>query len=399
MSRVELIRLVAGREILERVRSKAFRISGGLSLAFILAVAILPGVIGDGGPTTYDVGVFGAGSDALAERLPVVAGYDDDVEVDVRRLASEDEGRRLVSSGDLDAAMGDGRVVVEEDLGDRLGFIVQEANRQVAGEAALAGAGVRGDAAARILAPEPLAVSPLNPQSQEDNTKEGLVFFGTLLLYGQLLGFGYWVSSGVVEEKASRVVEVLLAKAPPNQLMAGKVVGIGTVGLVQLVGLVVIGLLAAGVTGSVDLPPETPGVAAQVVGWFVLGFALYSCLFAMAGAIASRAEELQSTTTPLTFVIMGSFFAAVTTGGDPSSQVAQIATFIPFSAPMVLPIRVAAGEVEPWAVLVSVAIVLVSIVAAMRLAGRVYAGGAMHLRGQLKLRQALRAQETSSGAA
>jgi ABC-2 type transport system permease protein len=399
VSRTQLIRLVAGREILERVRSKAFRISGGLSLAFILAVAILPGVIGDGGPTTYEVGVFGAGSDTLAERLPVVADFDDDVEVDVRRLSSEDEGRRLVSSGDLDAAVGDGRVVVEEDLGDRLGFILQEANRQVAGEAALAGAGVRGDAAARILAPEPLAVQPVDPQSEEDGTKEGLVFFGTLLLYGQLLGFGYWVSSGVVEEKASRVVEVLLAKAPPNQLMAGKVVGIGVVGLVQLVGLVVIGLLAAAVTGSVDLPPETPGVAAQVVGWFVLGFALYSCLFAMAGAIASRAEELQSTTTPLTFVIMGSFFAAVTTGGDPSSQVAQIATFIPFSAPMVLPIRVAAGEVELWAVLVSVAIVLASIVVAMRLAGRVYAGGAMHLRGQLKLRQALRAQETSPGGA
>jgi ABC-2 type transport system permease protein len=399
VSRTQLIRLVAGREIVERVRSKAFRISGGLSLAFILAVAILPGVIGDGGPTTYEVGVFGAGSDTLAERLPVVAAFDDDVEVDVRRLSSEDEGRRLVSSGDLDAAVGDGRVVVEEDLGDRLGFIVQEANRQVAGEAALAGAGVRGDAAARILAPEPLAVQPVDPQSEEDGTKEGLVFFGTLLLYGQLLGFGYWVSSGVVEEKASRVVEVLLAKAPPNQLMAGKVVGIGVVGLVQLVGLVVIGLLAAAVTGSVDLPPETPGVAAQVVGWFVLGFALYSCLFAMAGAIASRAEELQSTTTPLTFVIMGSFFAAVTTGGDPSSQVAQMATFIPFSAPMVLPIRVAAGEVELWEVLVSVAIVLVSIVVAMRLAGRVYAGGAMHLRGQLKLRQALRAQETSPGGA
>jgi ABC-2 type transport system permease protein len=79
--------------------------------------------------------------------------------------------------------------------------------------------------------------------------------------------------------------------------------------------------------------------------------------------------------------------------------VAQVATFIPFSAPMVLPIRVAAGEIELWAVLVSVAIVLVSIVGAIRLAGRVYAGGAMHLRGQLKLRQALKAGETSGAGA
>jgi ABC-2 type transport system permease protein len=399
VTRFDVIRVVAGREIVERLRSKAFRVSAGISLAFILAVSILPGLIGDGGTTTYDVGVFGAGAEALAERLPAVAAFDDDVAVDVRRLAGGEEARRFVRSGTLDAAVGDGQVVVETDLSDRLAIIVQEANRQVAGEAALAGAGVRGEAAARILAPQPLSVSALDPESEEERTRDGLVFFGTLLLYGQLLGFGYWVASGVVEEKASRVVEVLLAKAPAGDLLAGKVIGIGTVGLAQLVGLVVIGLVAAAATGSVDLPPETLPVAAQVVAWFLLGFALYSCLFAVAGTIASRAEELQSTTTPLTFLVMASFFAAVTTGGDPGGPVAQVATFVPFSAPMVLPIRVAAGEVGLGEVLASVAIVLVSIVAAMRLAGRVYAGGAMHLRGQLKVRQALRAQETSSAGA
>jgi ABC-2 type transport system permease protein len=395
VTRLEVVRIVAGREMVERVRSKAFRVSAGVSLAFILAVAILPGVIGDDGPTTYDVGVFGAGSEALVERLPAVAAFDDDVAVNVRRLAGEDEGRRLVESGDLDVAVGDGQVVVEKELGDRLSLIVQEANRQVAVAAALAGAGVVGEAAARILAPEPLEVRALDPASEEENTRDGLVYFGTILLYGQLLGFGYWVASGVVEEKASRVVEVLLAKAPASQLLAGKVVGIGVVGLAQLVGLVVLGLIAAAVTGSIDLPPDTVPVAAQVVAWFLLGFALYSCLFAVAGAIASRAEELQSTTMPLTFLTMGSFFAAIIAGGSPAGVVAKVATFVPFSAPMVLPIRVAAGEVDLWEVVLSVAIVLAAIVGAMRLAGRVYAGGAMHLRGQLKLRQALRAQETS----
>ncbi|MGI8983318.1 MAG: ABC transporter permease [Acidimicrobiales bacterium] len=395
MTRFEVVRLVAGREIRERVRSKAFRISAGLSLAFILAVAILPGVLGDDGPTIYDVGVYGAGAEALAERLADVAALDDGVEVDVRRLAGGDEGRRLVEAGDLDAALGDGEVTVQEDLRGRLGVIVAEANRRVVTAAALAAAGIGGEAATPILAPAPLTVRALDPESEENNTKKGLVFFGTILLYGQLLAFGYWVSSGVVEEKASRVVEVLLAKVPPNQLLAGKVLGIGVVGLAQLVGFVLVGLLAAVVTGSFDLPPETPAVAAQVIGWFVLGFALYSGLFAVAGAIASRAEELQSTTTPLTFLTMGSFFAAVTAGGDPGGPVAQVATFVPFSAPMVLPIRISAGEIELWAVLVSVAIVVVSILGAMRLAARVYAGGAMHLRGQLKLRQALRARETS----
>ena len=395
MTRAQVIRLVAGREIGERIRSKAFRISTGVSLAFVLAVAILPGVLGDDGPTTYEVGVFGGQVEALAARLPVVAPQAGNVEVDVLRLADEAEASRLVASGDIDAAVGNGRVVVDRELGDRLGFLIQEANRQVVGEAALAGAGVPGDVAGRILLPEPLEVQALDPESDEETTREGIVFFGTLMLYGQLLGFGYWVASGVVEEKSSRVVEILLAKARGSHLLAGKVIGIGVLGLLQLVGFVVLGLGTAAVTGSVDLPPETASVAIQVVAWFVLGFALYSCLFAVGGAIASRAEELQSTTTPLTFLAMGSFFAAVTAGGDPGGRVAEIATFIPFSAPMVLPIRVAAGEVELWAVAVSVAIVLTSIVGAMWLAGRVYAGGALHLRGQLKVREALRAEETS----
>lgn len=391
LSRMQVVRLIAGREIHERIRSKAFRISAGVSLAFILAVAILPGVFADDDPTTYDVGVFGPGAESLGARLPLVAAQlDDNLVVDVRRLTDSAEGERLVESGDLDAAVGDGRVLVQEDLEDELGFLVQEANRQVVGEATLSGAGVPLDVAGRVLNPRPLEVHALDPESDEKTAKEGLVFFGTVLLYGQLLGFGYWVASGVVEEKASRVVEILLAKAPAGQLLAGKVIGIGIVGLVQLVAFVILGLLSASVTGSIDLPPETMSVAVQVVLWFVLGFALYSCLFAVGGALASRAEELQSTTTPLTFLAVASLFAAMNTGGNPSGRIAEVATFIPFSAPMVLPIRIAAGEVSLPEVVVAVAIVLVSIVVAMSLAARVYTGGALHIRGQLKLRSALR---------
>ena len=390
MSRWAVIRLVAGREIRERVRSKAMRISTGVTLLLILAAATLPGLIGDDGPTTYDVGVFGPRADLLADRLPVVAGLSgEDVAVDVRRVESAAEAERLVRDGELDAALSDTEVVVEEELGDRLGFLVQEANRQVAGETALAAAGVGADVAGRVLLPEPLAVRALDAPSEQEEDREALVFFGTMLLYGQLLGFGYWVASGVVEEKASRVVEILLAKAPAAQLLAGKVIGIGVVGLAQLITFVAVGLATAAAAGTVDLPPETVPVAFQVLGWFVLGFAFYSSLFAVGGALASRVEELQSTTTPLTFLVVGSFFAAITAGGDPAGPVARVATYLPPSAPLVMPIRVAAGEVGPATVVLSVAIVLVTIAGAVALAGRVYAGAALHLRGQLKLRAAL----------
>src|SRR5215213_4397992 len=105
MSRWGTIRLVAGREVRERLRSKAFRISTGVTLLFILAVAILPGALSDDGPTTYDIGVFGDRADQLAERLPEVARAADNLEVRVRRLAGAGEGDGLVRSGDIDAAL------------------------------------------------------------------------------------------------------------------------------------------------------------------------------------------------------------------------------------------------------------------------------------------------------
>jgi len=390
MTRFRVIRLVAGREIRERLRSKSIRVSTGVSLAIVLAAAIIPGLLSSNRPTTYDVGVFGAGAQQLADRLPLVARITGEkVVVRVRPLDGAATADRQVKSGDLDAAVGDGQVVVDKKLGARLEVIVQEANREVAAEAALAGAGVASEVAARVLAPAPLEVRALQPPDKESSDREGLVSFGTVLLYGQLLGYGYWVASGGVEEKASRVVEILLAKARASHLLAGKVIGIGVIGIVQLVGFVVVGLVAASAAGTVDLPPDIVPVAAQVIGWFVLGFAFYSCLFAVGGALASRVEELQSTTMPLSLLAMGSFFAAITASGAPGGTLARVTTFLPFSAPLVLPIRIAAHEIGAGEVAVSVAIVLVSIVAVVALAGRVYAGGALHVRGQLKLRNAL----------
>jgi ABC-2 type transport system permease protein len=171
--------------------------------------------------------------------------------------------------------------------------------------------------------------------------------------------------------------------------LAGKVIGIGVIGLVQLVGFVIVGLVAANAAGTVDLPPDIVPVAAQVIGWFILGFAFYSCLFAVGGALASRVEELQSTTMPLSLLAMGSFFAAITASGAPGGTLARVTTYLPFSAPLVLPIRIAAGAVGRGEVAAGVAIVLVSIVAAVALAGRVYSRGALHTRGPLKLRNAL----------
>lgn len=375
MSGRRVVWLLARREVTERARSKAFVGSSLLTLAIVLVVAVLPGVLESDGPATYDVGYVPGGgrAEAVAEALPAVAAAVEDVEVEVREIRpGEAEG--LLAEGDLDAVLAGDEVLVHEELDGRL-------------EVLLAGAAAAGDAAAA----RQLELRVLDPPDPEAEDREAMVGVGTFLLYGQLIGFGVWVASGLVEEKAGRVAELLLTKATPSQILAGKVLGIGLVGFVQLVATVAAGLVAAVAAGTVDLPPGTPGAVAMVLGWFVLGFAFFSCLFAVGGALASRAEEMQATTAPVTVVAILAFLAAAAAGGDPGGTLARVATFVPPSAPLVLPIRHAAGELAWWEVIVAVAVVGAATVLVVRLAARAYAGAALHVKGTMKLRDALRA--------
>jgi len=371
--------LVLKREVRTRIASKPFLISTVISAAVLIAIVVVIGATAGDGTVTYDLGVVGTRPAAVAAAAQDLAAGDEGAVLDIQQLDDRAEAERLVEAGDLDAALVGDDLVVKVEPDPRLGTLLQAAHREVAlGEA------VR---EANVEAPPPLAVAPLEPDNQSED-RGTVAFIGVVLLYAQILGFGYWVASGIVEEKASRVVEILLAKARSSHLLAGKLVGIGTLGLAQLAVLVASGLGTALILGQVDLPPGTYGLAAAVGAWFVLGYALYSCLFAVAGAIASRPEELQGTTMPLSLLTMTGFFAAIFAQEDPTGVVARVGTFFPPSAPLVMPIRQAAGELPLWEAALGVALVLATIAVAIPLAGRIYAGGALFTRGRLRLRDA-----------
>lgn len=162
-------------------------------------------------------------------------------------------------------------------------------------------------------------MAAIDPPDAEQEERSGLVAFGVFLLFGQIFGYGFWVASGVVEEKASRVVEVILSKVRPSELLAGKVLGLGALGLAQLVVLLGVGLGAAVAAGTVDPPPGLARAAAEVGLWFVLGYAFFACACAcacacaVAGAVASRQEELQNSASPPSLVPFGSFAAVAAT--------------------------------------------------------------------------------------
>jgi ABC-2 type transport system permease protein len=391
MSRWGVVRLVTGREVRERLRSKPLLASTALTLVLLVVVVLVASAVGGGDDRpSFDVGAVGAQSARVVAVAGDLAG--DEAEVELTEVADTEEARALVEAdGDdrLDAVVLDDRIVVADadELDPGLAAILQAANREVALATVLDEAGTSPEQRAEAT-PAPLELDAVGGDDRTDE-RVGFATVGTILLYTQLIGFGYWVSSGIVEEKASRVIEILLAKAGPRPLLAGKVLGVGLVGLLQLVVFLVVGLGVAAATDVVTPPPGTTGVAVALVAWFLAGYALYAALFAMAGAIASRSEELQGTTAPITVLVMAAFFASIASTNDPDGPVAVVAGYVPFTAPLAMPIRMAAGAVGPVEVAVALLGVAATGVVVMLLAARAYAGGALATRRRISLREAL----------
>jgi ABC-2 type transport system permease protein len=207
------------------------------------------------------------------------------------------------------------------------------------------------------------------------------------------------VLSGVVEEKASRVVEVLLARMPARTLLArmpartllaGKVAGIGLLGLAQIGLTALVALVAVTMVDSVDVPAARGEVLAWVVVWFVLGYALYTMVYGALGSLASRTEDAQSVAGPVSAVLIAGYFASFAVIGQPDSGWAQLLSWLPVTAPLAMPNRIAMGVAAWWEPMLAVVLTLAAIVGLVQFGGRVYAGAILHTGPTLRLRDAWR---------
>jgi ABC-2 type transport system permease protein len=359
----DAVSLVARRELRERTREKSFLISTAVNIVIIVAVIVLAAILG-GGETTYKV----AGEPALVQAAAQAARG-----TDIHVLPVEaDDVRAALRDGSIDAVVEDGRIVSKDKPPDDLVALLQAGNNR------------------NVKAPPPLRVSTLEPVDEDADAKSGYTFFMVLILYGQLLTYGYWVAAGVVEEKASRVVEVVLSAIRPAQLLAGKVIGLGLLGLGNLLLIAGVGLGAAGVTGALDIDGTIVGAAALALAWFIVGYAFYACAFACAGSLVSRQEDLQSTMTPLTLMILVSFFLSFAVRESPDGLLAHITAFIPMTAPLTVPPRIATGDVPVWEIVASLGVTIGAAALLIPLAARIYAGGILRTGSALKLRDAWR---------
>jgi|KBSSwiS6_1023812.scaffolds.fasta_scaffold00319_15 ABC-2 type transport system permease protein len=388
MSARRLWPIVARREFVERARDRGFQVSTAITVLLLVGVIVISAVFNR--PTSFDLVVVGEGSDALGQQVRAAADALG-IEVSVHELADEAEARQAVDAGDADAAVVEaGRIVVRAEPPDQLVGLIQAVSVRERSRQALIGAGLSSEQVDAALAQSPLPVDALEPVNAESRETATVAFVGVLLLYGQLFAYGYWVAAGVVEEKSSRVVEVLLATLRPSHLLRGKILGIGLLGLAQLLLLALVGLFASSAVGTLEFPSGAIATVGLVLVWFVLGFFFYATMFAVAGSIVTRQEDLQTTMTPLTILIVGSFFIGLSATSNPDSTLAVVASLLPFSSPLVMPTRIALGDAATWEVVASIAISVAATAALIPLATKIYSRALLRP-GRVRIRQVLRA--------
>jgi ABC-2 type transport system permease protein len=377
--------LVARREILIRLRSRVFAgstvvmviiVAGGIGAASYLNV----GRLGQGAAVHV---AFSGGSQALEQMFMTTATALGE-RVTVTTVADASTGSAQVQSGTLDMAVSGSATAPTAVASESLSSLVEIALDAAAQNARLAASGLSPTAVASVTAPVPVQrVQPTGSSPRSQNALVGLAV--GILLFFAIGMYGSFVAQGVVEEKATRIMEIILATIRPSELLAGKVIGIGLVALLQLGTVAAAALIAGGLTNAVSIPALGVVEVASYLALFLLGFLLFAAAYATVAALVSRQEEVASATAPVNIVLGGSYVLMYFSLANPTSPLSTVLSLVPPTAPIFMSVRIAEGSAEPWQVGLALALTGAAIVGLTWLAGRVYANSVMRIGARMRL--------------
>jgi ABC-2 type transport system permease protein len=386
-----LIRVIAAREFMARIRTRSFGITTALFVVAIGAYILLQAYVFNKSTASLDVGFT---SEAQAISAPVkaeAAGFG--VTITVHPIASTAAGQADVRSGTLDALVsGSGAgttVTVQSTVDPKMQTVLNDVAREQVLTEYLAQHGLPpGDVEGQLAFSVSVnALSPINAARVQEIVI-GLLVAGTL--YVSLVIYGQIVAAAVVEEKSNRIVEILLTAVRPWQLMMGKITGIGLVAVLQIAIVAGVALVLGSATKLVSIPTLGVDVVISGIVWFVLGYLMYALLFAGAGSMVSRQEDVASVSMPVILVPVAAWIIALTVAApDPGSTATTILSLIPLFSPVIMPVRIAAGVVPFWQVLASVILVIATIVILAAVAGRIYRNSVLRIGTRVKLSEAL----------
>ncbi len=383
--------LLTKREFVARAKSKVFLVSMAVIALVIIAIGPAISLFADD-PEPIPIGIVGVEPAGIEEGLAARAALSER-EVEITRYDSVAAAEADLEEGTVEALLVDGTsIVFNEEESFVVVQVVTDSVNSRARIALMETLGLTPEEMQQLNDPAQISVRTLVVPDPEERPRRVAAFAGVLVLFGTILTFGQFVAMGTVEEKQNRVVEILLSRVKASQVLVGKVLGIGALGLVQLLVMAAAALVAINIIDieGISLGSIGAEIVAGVFFWFLLGYTLYAFLYAALGATVSRQEDLQGVLVLPAVFILPSFFIAQLAVADPDLAIVRFGSFFPPWTPMIMPIRMALGSAQPWEVALSIALVVAGIVLLVWVGSRVYTGALLRTGGTVKLRDAWR---------
>ncbi|GGR39535.1 sodium export permease [Nocardioides luteus] len=382
--------IVARREIAVRATDKSTLIGTAVMLAVIVGVLGFT-AWGESREKTYDVAYSSTTARAMAEGIAERAGdIDAKVSIDPVAVDDADAARHALEEEQADAYLHstkDGwELLTLEEADSELRDVVSQAVEAIV---LAANADSAGTTAAELTAGSKVTLDQIEGDSELSAIRWVVGYALAIVFYFASIMFGMTLANSVVEEKQSRIVEMIAAAVPLRQLLAGKIIGNAVIAVAQMLVYVAVGLVGLSLTDFSFALPALSGAIGWFVVFFLIGFVVLSTLWAVAGALASRTEDLQSSSTPITMLLMLMFFGALYLDGVG----AQIGSYIPPLSAVLMPMRLVDGTAAWWEPVVAVVLLLAFGVALVRLAERLYSRALLQTGGQLSLKAAWRLEE------
>lgn len=386
-----LVREVALREFRTRARTKAFRIITGILIAAAFIGPLLVALWPDGGDEELrevTIGIVGVDAATQQQILAVSADSLDVTFQDLNNLLPGQVDQALIDGG-IDVALEPGPTLVwnsetDFEVARVLLAVLQQQEVLIKGRDLGLGASDIAELLAPIALEERFA-------DEADELATGVAFFGLMIAFILPQVFGQLAMLSVVEEKSTRVIEILLSHIRPRTLLLGKVLGLSALAVVQLV--VVIGGLTAALllTNAIDIPPSVwrfvPILLVSILG----GLAIYNTFFALLGSLISRQEDGAQVVMPVFIPLVAGFFVGQgAVIGNAETGLVKVLTLFPLTAPMLLPVRVARDAIEPWEIILSLGLLALGVWLLARIAGRVYEFTLLHTGSRVSWGQLLR---------
>ena len=379
------IALVARREVRVKLRSRIF-LGGTIVMSAFVVIGIVAAALLASRTTPLRV-AFSGGSQSL-EPTFIASAAALGVSVTVSDIADVITGEAEVTAGTLDVLVIGSSTAPTAVAKTSVPANVESALSLAAEAARLSDAGLSPSAVRSAMALVPIQLlQPANPKDTQ-NLLASLAL--GILLWIALGQYGNSVALGVVEEKATRIMEILLATIPPTRLLAGKVIGIGLVGLLQLTIVGAVALVSVRVTNIAAIPALGVGSIIADISWFLLGFLLYATAYAAVASLVSRQEEVQGAIGPIAILQIAGYLLMYASLPNPSGPLATICSVPPPFAPILMAVRMSVSDVPLWQVGLAVVLIIASIGGLTWLAGRMYSNAAMRIGARVRFMDAFR---------